>query len=82
MTCREVLELLADYLDGSLPLRQRLSLDLHLSLCSHCRDYLNNYRQAIQASRDALAGQALCEELPEDLVQAVLAARKLPHHDD
>ena len=76
MTCRDALEFLADYLDGNLPLRRRLSLKLHLSLCSHCRDYLDNYKKAIQASRDALTDQALCEELPEDLVQAILATRK------
>ena len=76
MTCRDALEFLADNLDGSLPLRQRLSLDIHLSLCRHCRDYLDNYQKAIQASRDAHTDQALCEELPEDLVQAILARRK------
>ena len=76
MTCRDALEFLADYLDGSLPLRKRLSLDLHLSLCRHCRAYLDNYKKAIQASRDALSDQALCEELPEDLVRAILAKRK------
>jgi predicted anti-sigma-YlaC factor YlaD len=76
MTCRDALEFLADYLDGSLPLRKRLSLDLHLSLCRHCRDYLDNYKKAVQASREALTDQALCEDLPEDLVQAILAMRK------
>ena len=82
MTCRDALEFLADYLDGSLPLRQRLSLDFHLSLCSQCRDYLDNYRKTIQASRDALTDRALCEELPEELVQAILATRKQPHRVD
>ena len=76
MTCRDALEFLADYLDGSLPLRKRLSLDLHLSLCRHCRAYLDNYKKAIQASRDVLTDQSLCEELPEDLIQAILARRK------
>ena len=82
MTCRDALEFLADYLDGSLPLRRRLSLDLHLSLCRHCRAYLDNYKKAVQASRDALTDQALCEDLPENLVQAILAMQKQPHKAD
>ena len=82
MNCHDVLEFLADYLDGNLPLWQRLSFGLHLSLCRPCRDYLESYRKTIQASRDALDDKVLCEELPEDLVQAILASRKRESHKE
>ena len=77
MTCRDALEFLADYLDGSLPLGQRLSFALHLFLCRNCRDYLDGYRKTIEASRSVLADPAKlhCEPLPEELVQAILATR-------
>jgi len=79
MTCRDALEILADYLNGNLPWKHRLSLNLHLSLCRHCRDYLANYKKAVQSSRDAFNDEALCEDLPEDLVQAILSLRKQLH---
>ncbi len=76
MTCRDALEFIPDYLDGSLSLRQRLSFDFHLFLCRHCRSYLDSYCKTIRASRDALADQVQCKELPEDLVHAILARQK------
>ena len=76
MTCRDALEFLADYLDGSLPFGRKLSLNLHLSLCRHCRNYLENYKKAIEASRNAYDDKELCEELPEDLVKAILTTRE------
>jgi predicted anti-sigma-YlaC factor YlaD len=77
MTCRNALKFLADYLDGNLPLRQRLSYGVHLFLCRNCRDYLDGYRKTIEVSRSALAepANAAGEPLPEELVQAILAAR-------
>jgi anti-sigma factor RsiW len=76
MNCRDALEFLADYLDGNLPLKQQLSMRLHLSLCRHCRHYLDSYRKTISASRSAFPDSKSCEELPEDLVQAILATQK------
>jgi predicted anti-sigma-YlaC factor YlaD len=77
MTCREVLEFLNEYLDGNLPLRQRLVFEVHLRLCRACRDYLDGYRKTIHASRTALRTQdrAIDQPLPDDLVKAILAAR-------
>lgn len=79
MTCRDALDFLADYLDGRLPLRQRISFGFHLFLCQNCRDYLDGYRKTIQVSRAAFAEptEALREPLPKELIQAILATR--PH---
>ena len=77
MTCKEVIEFLADYLDGSLPLRQRLVFHLHLMFCRHCRRYLKSYADTVRLSR-ALRHQlpSEIEPAPEKLVQAILAARR------
>ena len=78
MTCREFIELLMDYLDGDLPEGQGAAFGEHLKICSACVDYLDSYKKAVEL------GQAVCAEedaslpadVPDDLVQAILDARK------
>ena len=48
MSCQEVTEFLADFLDGELPLRQRLVFRLHLLMCPDCRRYLDSYAATIR----------------------------------
>ena len=83
MTCRDALAFLGDYLDAKLSWRQRLSFGLHLILCRQCRDYLDSYQKTIEASRTVLAFPAELprEQLPEDLIQAILSSRPHPHVD-
>ena len=64
------------YLEGELTESERGSFAEHLARCPPCAGYLETYRETIALGRDALA---LCREtdFPEDLVAAILAARKL-----
>lgn len=39
LSCREATRLLSEGLDRELPLRQRVSLRLHVMMCSACRAY-------------------------------------------
>ena len=77
MTCRELIDFLADYLDGQLPAAQRSAFESHLGECPHCANYLDSYRKTI-----ALAGQAFADDapaagaVPDELVRAVIEARK------
>ena len=48
LTCREVVELVTDYLEGALPPRDRLDFEHHLVWCSWCRDYLDHMRTTIE----------------------------------
>jgi len=77
MTCREVTDILDRYLDGDLPKRQRLFLNVHLMVCSDCRNYLHAYRQTIRAAKTlALTpDDPPPADMPEELVKAVLASR-------
>lgn len=75
MTCREVLDFLADYLNGELSDEARAAFELHLLRCPPCVNFLNTYEQTIAL------GQVLAEsdaevQLPEELVQAVLASHR------
>ena len=77
MNCQEVSEFLMDYLDSTLPLRQRLVFKLHLLLCRDCRRYLDSYETTVQLTH-SLRAEPSSENMPPippELVQAILAAR-------
>jgi len=78
MICREVTEFLDRYLDGDLPKAARLSLRFHLLLCGHCRNYLRSYKMTIRAAKTAMTDPdgPPPADMPEELVQAILAARR------
>ncbi len=40
LTCREVAARATDYMEGPLPLRQRLQIAMHLLICAFCRRYV------------------------------------------
>lgn len=76
-TCEEVLTFLWAYLDGELEEEKRREFDFHLSRCESCTAYLATYRTTIALEREVAAGEGpASEELPEELVQAVLAAAR------
>jgi anti-sigma factor RsiW len=77
MTCRELADFLGDYLAGDLPAEVRAAFDRHLSLCPNCVDYVASYRSTIELGRRAFADEQAdaTSEVPEELVQAILAAR-------
>ena len=50
-TCREIAELITDYLDGSLTLGERVRFQLHLGLCFACRNYLRQIKFTIATLR-------------------------------
>jgi anti-sigma factor RsiW len=78
MTCRDFIDFLMDYLAGDLSADERAIFDAHLAECPPCVAYLNSYRDTIKLGQAVLApSQApVPADVPEDLVQAVLAARR------
>ena len=77
MTCREFAEFIAQYLASELPSSQREAFDRHLSLCTNCARYLEQYQRTIAVSRTAFDTEApLPADVPDDLVDAILRARK------
>jgi hypothetical protein len=47
-TCREMSELVTDYLERALPLRSRLGARWHLFLCPACQRYYAQMRQTVR----------------------------------
>jgi anti-sigma factor RsiW len=48
-TCREVVELVTDYLDGHLAPTDRERFEMHLAICDPCVTYLEQIRLTIGA---------------------------------
>lgn len=77
ITCRQLIDFIADYLSGELPGEQRAEFDRHLAVCPSCVAYVESYRQTIRLGRMALAASddPASGVVPERLVRAVRAAR-------
>ena len=74
MTCEALEDFVVDYVDGVLPGPQRRKFNLHLGACGSCRRYIDNYRKTIALSEVAFNDSPEAEEMPEALVQAILAS--------
>jgi len=51
LECRECVDLLADYLDGTLPKAKAELLEWHLEECAPCVAFVNTYRGTIEVTR-------------------------------
>jgi anti-sigma factor RsiW len=80
LTCRELVERLDDYLLGGFGAEETAVMNAHLAACPSCVAYLKTYEASIRMGRLALApsDDPVPEEVPEALVQAVLAAWRRP----
>lgn len=67
-TCREIAELITDYLDGSLTFRGRIGFQLHLGLCFACRHYLRQMKYTIATLRQ-LPPDPVPPHVKEELLQ-------------
>jgi len=48
LTCREMTELVTEYLEGKLNWRDALCFQLHLSMCRHCHTYLRTMKETVR----------------------------------
>ena len=78
MTCRELIDFLGAYLDGQLSEEVRLRFAEHLAACQECSAYLESYRATVQVAKRAFKhpDDPVPADVPEDLVKAILAARR------
>lgn len=65
-TCRAVVELLMDYVDGTLGTADQAAIEAHFSRCPRCVEFVRSYRETPRILRDATAA-AMPEELKENL---------------
>jgi anti-sigma factor RsiW len=48
LTCKELVEVVTDYLEGSMPAERRLLFEEHLAFCDWCQTYLEQMRATIR----------------------------------
>lgn len=78
MTCREFTDFIVDYLSGELAPEASGPFEQHLLRCTNCRQYLAQYQEAIRLGRAAFGDPdaTVPEDVPDELVQAILNARR------
>jgi anti-sigma factor RsiW len=69
MTCRELVEVVTEYVEGTLPADDRIRLEQHLEECPDCTRYIEQMRQTIEAL-GRLSEESLAPETQRDLLQA------------
>lgn len=77
LTCRELVEFLAEYLEGRLSPAELDTFNRHLAACPSCVSYASSYQETQRLGREAFRGpdEPVPPEVPEALVRAILAAR-------
>ena len=68
LTCQELVELVTDYLEGTLPVRDRERFEAHLLDCDECPIYLEQIRVTIRTV-GTLTEQRMPQTAKEDLLQ-------------
>ena len=68
VVCQQAVELVTDYIEGSMSRADRRRFETHLSSCPHCTAYLAQMRSTIQ-----LTGQLRSEELPSEVKEELVS---------
>lgn len=69
MPCRELIEVITEYLEGGLTPEDRTRFEEHLEACSACRMYLDQFETVIRT-----LGQIEEEQLDPELREGLVAA--------
>lgn len=67
LTCKELVELITEYLEGTLPEADRARVDEHLAGCEGCTNYLEQMRQTIRLT-GTIREENLTPEQRDDLL--------------
>lgn len=57
LMCRDLAEIASDYIDGELPVLQKMSVRMHLMMCRHCRTFIGNLRASTDLLQAHSSGQ-------------------------
>jgi anti-sigma factor RsiW len=69
LTCRELVEVVTDYLEGRMPAERRLLFEEHVAFCSWCGTYLEQMRETIRLTA-MLREDDLSAEARQGLLEA------------
>ncbi len=69
LTCKELVELVTDYLEGRMSLGDRLRFDMHVLMCRSCRAFVRQLKQTVRA-----LGHLPADPVPKEMEQELLSA--------
>ena len=69
MTCKELVEVVSDYLEGRLPAEAKQRLEEHLGECPYCAEYIDQMRHTIAALGE-LTEDSITPETRGELLEA------------
>lgn len=69
ITCQEVVELVTDYFEGTLPADEAELFEQHINFCEGCDWYVDQMRMTV-----ATVGRIREEDVPPDTRERLLAA--------
>ena len=69
LTCREIVDLLTDYLEGALPEPTSARVDAHLATCPDCTAYVAQMRTTI-----GLLGRLREDDVPQPVLDELAQA--------
>jgi anti-sigma factor RsiW len=69
MACNELVEVVTDYLEGTLIEKDRVRFEAHLAECPYCLGYVEQFRQTIAAAGE-LSLDSLAPERRAELITA------------
>jgi len=75
LTCQELVELVTDYLDGSLSRRDRKRFERHISVCRNCSEYVEQFRETIRLT-GTLRTSDVSKEAADELLAQFAAWKK------
>lgn len=70
-TCKEIAELVSDYLHDNLEARLRRQFEAHLEICPDCVAFLKTFRKTVSVMRSVRT-----EDMPDHLRQNILTFLK------
>ncbi len=77
LTCQELVELVTEYLEGSLPAEARIEFDEHLAMCDGCANYLDQMRRTIEIA-GKLTEASISPQAQESLLGAFRGWKSRP----
>jgi predicted anti-sigma-YlaC factor YlaD len=75
LTCRELTEVLTDYLEGAMAPEDIVRFEAHLEICDGCVTYVEQMRQTIRTV-STLRPSEVEATVPDDLLEAFRAWKR------
>jgi anti-sigma factor RsiW len=85
LMCKDLAVIASDYIDGELPVLQKMSVRMHLMMCRHCRTFIGNLRAStdlLQAHSSGQPDEELIRRIDERVAKALKEGPRNPTNRD